>query len=115
MRRLLCFPDSVWLEKPDRICKLHPSPDLRRDVLDKGDVVVVQPVSQVKGVDREDVGVVFLRDHVGPGDVEDTVSGRPRFIGKDAVLIGHRDEFRRHTRTGIFFFDLPRHLHAEQT
>jgi hypothetical protein len=39
------------LEEPDRIDRPRPAPDLRREPLDEGEVVEIQPVVQVEGID----------------------------------------------------------------
>src|SRR5215203_1308738 len=79
--------------KPDRITESHTPADLRRDVLDEGDVVVEEPVRQVEGVDRKDVREVLAGKYVRSCGVEDSVSGRSVFVNENPVLISNCDNF----------------------
>ena len=80
------------LEKSHRVANPHSPPDLGRDVLDKRDVVVIQPVRQVKSVYRNDVREVLCRDNVRARDIEHAVAGGRGFVRKHAVLIADRDK-----------------------
>lgn len=49
------------LKEPDGVNDADASPDLRSEVFDERQMIAIELVVQVEGVDRKDMRVVFLR------------------------------------------------------
>src|ERR1044071_1967572 len=56
-------------EVADGVAETYAAADLGREVFDEGEVVAVEAVAEVEGVDREDLRVVLVRDVFDEGEV----------------------------------------------
>src|SRR5262249_46682053 len=69
----------------------HSAPEFRRDLLDERDVVKVQLVSEIKGIEGKDVRVVFARDHIASSEVHHGVTFGRFLVRKNAFLVGGKN------------------------
>src|SRR5215210_3035214 len=87
MRRPFEVQSPGVSEVADRVAEAHAAAYLGREVFDEGQVVAVQAVAEVEGVDGEDLRVVRLRNRVRSAQVEERVAGGARLGREDSILI----------------------------
>src|SRR5215212_8804410 len=86
-------------EVADGVAEPDAAADLGREVFDEREVVAVEAVAEVEGVDREDLRVVRARDGVGGRQVEEGVAGRPRLGREEALLVFDEGRLRLHVES----------------
>ena len=91
------------LEKSDSVANPNASPDLGRKILNERDVVHIEFVGEIKGIDSNSVGEMLTQSDVRAGDVKNTVSGCPGFVCEETILIANKDQFRSNAETSIVY------------
>ena len=103
------------LKKSDRVAEPHTAADLGREVLDERNMVVIELVVQVVGVDRKDIRRVLCRLNVRRDDVSGAVAGGRRFVCKDTILPSDGDKLGPNAKSVVMKVETDANTHRRNT